>query len=144
MSNLDIDVVYEAMKPALRRAAIADPAAAYELALDLSEISFLSESGDRTAAKSARIRAGRTMVELRRRFNSSVPGLSKTPEHVDGEYFKPFIGETGERQYLVNEVGFRFCSWITCTIQTANTKTARSRSGLSNLDNGCMIFVMNV
>jgi hypothetical protein len=107
--EMNLDVLLTATRDALRRSAIADPAAARELALDLAEVAFLErgrKEGDPPRATKAAHRTARGMVKLRHRFNPNVPGLGRDPTQVDDDPFKPSIDEkTGEEMFWVSEVG---------------------------------------
>jgi hypothetical protein len=105
--KIDLDTLLGAMKTALRRAAIADPAAAREVALDLSEVSFLEDgrnAGDETKAMPSIVRAARTMVKIRARFNGDVPGLP-VPKDIDGPIIVKETVEAGEEVAWTDEVG---------------------------------------
>jgi hypothetical protein len=107
--EMNFDVLLSATRDALRRAAIADPAAVRELALDLAEVAFLEhgrKEGDPPHSTKAAHRAARGMVKLRHRFNPNIPGLGKDPTQIDSDPFKPSVNEkTGEDMYWVSEVG---------------------------------------
>lgn len=69
-----------ATRDALRHAAIADPAAAKEVALDMAEVALLERAargGDPPCAAMAAERGARGMVRLRRRFKPNVFGPEK-------------------------------------------------------------------
>ena len=106
--DFDLDTVFAATRDALRRAAISDPVAVKELALDLAEVAMLEQGrkeGDPPRATKAAHRAARGIVGLRHRFNPNVLGLGKAP-NLDSDPFKPSFDEkTGEEMYWVNEVG---------------------------------------
>lgn len=107
MRELDLGELVPAMREALRRASLLDPAAVKELGLDLSEIKFMQDQKDfddrDPQFKFALDRAARGMVKLRRRF---VQSKNLGSGSVDAEEdFKPCVYEDGERGYLINEVG---------------------------------------
>jgi hypothetical protein len=109
--DLDFDLLLTATRDGLRRAAISDPTAAQELALDLSEIAMLErgrKEDEPLRAGPAIMRAARAMANLRCRFNP-VPALGsskETPEDspVD-EHWKPYVDQNGEQGYDFDEVG---------------------------------------
>lgn len=108
-AELNLDVVISATRDALRRAAIADPIAVREVALDLAEVAFLErgrKEGDPPRSTKAAHRAARGMVKLRHRFNPNAPGLGKDHTQIDSDPFKPSIDKkTGEEMFWVSEVG---------------------------------------
>jgi hypothetical protein len=75
MRELDLGELVPAMREALRRATLLDPAAVKELGLDLSEIKFIQDQKDfddrDPQFKSVLDRTARGMVKLRRRFIQS-------------------------------------------------------------------------
>jgi len=103
---MDFAVIIPAMKEALCHATIADPTAVRELALDLDAIAVWERGGKKGALPWARppiLRAARTMVRLRRRFNK-LPGYDNDEGHCsdslpldahfieDGEEFTALFG----------------------------------------------------
>jgi hypothetical protein len=109
--SFDFNVLLRVTRDALRRAAIADPAAAKELALDLSEVRFLKRDQRQRESASAVHRAACGIIKLRARFGDDVPGLSK-PEINDGpaRFMKDTDGELswadekGMWLYVIDEV----------------------------------------
>jgi hypothetical protein len=90
------------MLQALQYAAVADPTAMKELALDLCEVELSPR--DPHARCTARDRAARGMVRLRARFNNDVPNFP-TPKNIDGPAFIPREEPNEEGAYWINEVG---------------------------------------
>jgi hypothetical protein len=110
--EFDLNVMFSATRYALRRAEIADPAAAKELALDLAEVVLLElgrKEGDPLRAREALIRAARGIVRLRRRFNADVSGLANNPDYENQPLFVPhpdgLIADDGSPVQLVSEAG---------------------------------------
>jgi hypothetical protein len=94
----DVSPLFTAMKDALSSAAIADPAAVKELALDLAEVAGVWTPGE-WPSPPTRIpseRAVRAMVRLRRRFNSDAmpAAYGNDPDEVETMPFF-FAGKTG-------------------------------------------------
>lgn len=130
--EMNLDVVFSAMQAALRRAAIADPAAAKDLALDLAEVALLErgrKESDPLRAGPAIKRAVRAMVNLRRRFNGDVPSLGKKDLPEDSEHFKPGVDEnTGEEMYWVDEVGI----WMLALPRFEETRSFKNNPELTD------------
>jgi hypothetical protein len=109
--SFDFNLLLDVTRNALRRAAIADPAAAKELALDLSELWFLKRDQRQRESGSAIHRAAGEIIKLRVRFGDDVPGLSKPEindgparmfQDADGEFWG--ADEKGMWMYVIDEV----------------------------------------
>lgn len=109
---MDLEIVVPAMKDGLRHATIADPTAVRELALDLAEIAVLEQGrkeDDPPRAAKAMLRAARTMVRLRRRFNK-VPGLDNDESRYTDDapvdvHYREDVTADGEEFVHFDEVG---------------------------------------